>query len=194
MSFLTWARGPQPGEFLAFGDSGRSEWLIMFRGIRTTVETLGPEFFRRSLAPDMRRKAKPLPPPTEPFDYEQPLANLREYITYNSTKPMKSMNLESLEILLECYRNRYEGVDSEYHVSFAWMYRMSEEFLNSMQRHDAIPLIIYAHFLVLMWECERFWYLKGWTWHVMSGIWDILRDEDRVQIRWPCATVGWIPG
>lgn len=38
--FVALARGPQPGEYLAFGEHGRSEWLVMFRGIRTTLDSL----------------------------------------------------------------------------------------------------------------------------------------------------------
>jgi hypothetical protein len=192
--FITWARGPQAGEFLAFGENGRSQWLIMFRGVRTTIESLEPGSFTRSLARNLRAsKTGPLlglkPPPA----YREPLDELLNFVKSNSAPAQLDCNLFSHDVLLECYQNRYNGVDGEYHVVFAWLYKMQEEFLEALQRHDVVPLVLYAHFAVLMKDMEGFWYLRGWTAHVLGGIWGILRDEDRVWIRWPMATVGWIP-
>lgn len=191
--FITWARGPHPGEYLAFGENGRSEWLFMFRGIRTTYETLGYDNFTRSLAPSIRAKGKPLPQITGKLSFEEPLDELHDYIQYASSPAALEYNTYAHEVLLECYSNRYGGVDGEYHVVFAWLYRMKEEFLDALQRHDAVPLIVYAHFALLMNDMEGFWYMKGWTIHVLAGIWGILRDEDRTHIRWPISVVGWIP-
>ncbi|KAL5423369.1 hypothetical protein PMIN06_006744 [Paraphaeosphaeria minitans] len=190
---ITWARGPQPGEYLAFGDQGHSDWLAMFRGIRTTLETVGYDNFTRSMAPNIRAHAKPLPDVAGTLAYEEPLAELSDYVHYASKPPQLSQNVYAHQVLLECYSNRYGGVDGEYHVSFAWLFRMQEEFLQALQRHEPVPLVIYAHFAVLMNDMESFWYMKGWTSHVLAGIWDILRDEDRVHIRWSVSVVGWIP-
>jgi hypothetical protein len=192
--FVCWARRPQPGEYLAFGKSGRSEWLLMFRGVKSTIETLGPEHFTKSHAPRIRSKGPPLPNIEAPPEYEERLSELREQIRYltTTTRDLED-DLHALDVLTECYQSRYGGRDGEYHVVFAWLYRMGDNFLERMQRHDAGPLIIYAYFVVLMSEMERFWYMKGWTHHVMSGIWDILVDENRLWIRWPMAQVGWIP-
>ncbi|KAF1963778.1 hypothetical protein CC80DRAFT_433633 [Byssothecium circinans] len=193
VSFLAWARGPQPGEFLAFGDNGRSEWLTMFRGIRTTIETMGQPAFAKSYVPAIRAKVKPLALKNPPLAYQQPLTDLNDYIIYNSSPESLETNKHSFDVLLECYSNRYGGKDGEYHVVFAWLYRMGDAFLEALQRHDTVPLVVYAHFAVLMHDMEIFWYMKGWTAHVLEGIWNILRDEDRVYIRWACAVVGWIP-
>ncbi|KAL5378630.1 hypothetical protein DPSP01_009041 [Paraphaeosphaeria sporulosa] len=190
---FTWARGPQPGEYLAFGEKGRSDWLVMFRGIRTTLETVGYDNFTRSMAPNIRAHAKPLPNVAGTLAYEEPLAELSDYIQYASKPAQLSQNVYAHQVLLECYSNRYGGVDGEYHIVFAWLFRMHEEFLEALQRHQTVPLVIYAHFAVLMNDMESFWYMKGWTTHVLAGIWNILRDEDRVHIRWPVSVVGWIP-
>lgn len=191
--FVCWARGPQPDEYLAFGKSGRSEWLLMFRGVRSTIETLGAEHFTKSHAPRVRAKGPPLNIEAPP-QYEQRLKDLREHVSH-LTPAGRDLDddLNAVDVLTHCYQSRYGGRDGEYHVVFAWLYRMPESFLDRMQRHDACPLIIYAYFVVLMGEMERFWYMKGWTHHVMGGIWDILADEHRVWMRWPMAQVGWIP-
>jgi hypothetical protein len=191
ISLIGWARGPQPGEFLAFGANERSEWLIMFRGIRYTMESLNYDSFTKSYAPQMRARGKPLQYGTRPA-FEQPLADLRHYIEYASSPSHLASNLYALELLLECYGNRYNGIDNEYSIVFTWLFKMEEDFLEAMQRHDAVPLVLYAHFTVLINDMERFWYMKGWTTHVISGIWGLLKDEDKIQLRWPIEIVGWI--
>lgn len=193
LNFIIWARGPQPGEFLAFGKDRRSEWLTLFHGIRTTAEALGDKIIAsKMVGPAVRGKAKPLGL-DPPLGYKEALAELRDYATLNTSPSLHSANIESCDILLQCYHNRYEGVDAEYHVAFAWLYKMKEEFIDAMQRHEPVPLVIYAHFVVLLGDLERFWYMKGWTSHVMGGIWDSLKDEDRLYIRWPCSILGWVP-
>jgi hypothetical protein len=190
--FVSWARGPQAGEYLAFGKHGRSEWLVMFRGIRTTLETVRSEDFAKTHAPAVRSKGRLLPPTDGPLGYEKQLEELREHVEFVSEAIDRDDNVQSVDVLQEMYSNRYGGKDGEYHVVFGWLYRMSENFLDRLQQCDPLPLIIYAHFVVLMNDLERFWYMKGWTHHVMSGIFEALPTEDKQYIRWPIASVGWI--
>jgi hypothetical protein len=117
---------------------------------------------------------------------------LKEHIEFVSEPADRDDNVDSVEVLQEMYSNRYGGKDGEYHVAFGWLYRMSEDFLDRLQRCDPLPLIIYAHFVVLMHDLEKFWYMKGWTHHVMSGIYEALPIEHKAYISWPMARVGWI--
>jgi hypothetical protein len=190
--FVSWAQGPQAGEYLAFGEHGGSEWLVMFRGIRTTRNTMGTETFTKTHAPGLRARGRPLPPPDEPFEYQKHLQELREHVEYVSEPSERDDDVNSMDVLQEMYSNRYSGKDEEYHVVFAWLYRMSDEFLDRLQQRGPLPLIIYAHFIVLMLDMEKFWYMKGWTHHVMSGVFEALPLEHRPWIRWPMAMVGWI--
>jgi hypothetical protein len=187
--FVNWARGAQPGDYLAFAECGTSDWLVMFRGIRTTLECFGRENFKRH-APAVESKSRPLPPMSEPLGYEKQLTELREHVAVTSSPSESEANVRAMDILQECYSNRYEGVDSEYHVVFAWLYKMSDDFLDRLQQRDIIALTIYAHFVVLVHEMERF--MKGWTHHVMRGIFEALSREQTAWIRWPMARVGWI--
>jgi hypothetical protein len=190
--FVSWARGPQSGEYLAFGANGRSDWLVMFRGIRTTLEGFGQHNFLKRHGTSVKTKCRPLPPIEEPMNYKIQLAELHEHVSATSLISEVGDNVRAVDILQECYSNRYDGVDSEYHVVFAWLYRMSDDYLDRLQQRDSIPLIVYAHFVVLMNEMEKFWYMKGWTHHVMGGIHEALENEHRAWIRWPMAQVGWI--
>jgi hypothetical protein len=190
--FVNWARGPQPGEYLAFGDHGRSDWLIMFRGIRTTLESSGRNNFTKTHATALKSKSRPLPSMTGPLSYKLQLSELLEHVSVTSPISVCEEHVRAVQLLQECYSNRYDGVDSEYHVAFAWLYRMSDSFLDRLQQRDPVPLIIYAHFVVLMHEMEQFWYMKGWTHHAMGGVYEALGSEHTAWIRWPMAQVGYI--
>jgi hypothetical protein len=191
--FINWARGPQPGEYLAFGKGKRSDWLAMFRGIKTTVKSIGTHYLIKTHGPAMRAKGRPLPTQEPPEAYKKQLDDLRGHVDYISKlTPNHEGDIKAVDVLREMYDNRYQGRDGEYHVVFGWLYRMTEDFLERLQECDVLPLIIYAHFVVLMSDMERFWYVQGWTHHVMSGIFDALEMEHRTWIRWPMAQVGWI--
>ena len=190
--FISCARGPQPGEYLAFGDHGKSDWLVMFRGIRTTTENVDMQQFAMSHILAVRANGRPLPLSDEPFEYKTQLRELRDYVAFLAQPSECEEYVHAADILHECYVNRYTGVDGEYHMGFTWLYQMTDEFLERLQRHDVIPLILYAHFVVLMHDMERFWYLRGWTHHVMRGIYEALPAENKSWIRWPMAMVGWI--
>ena len=103
------------------------------------------------------------------------------------------LNIHAFDILLECYEKRYGGVDAEHNLVFGWLFRIEDEFLEALQRFDAVPLVLYSHFAVLMNDMEQTWYMKGWTSHVLQGIWSNLEDKDKVHMKWPMEIVGWIP-
>lgn len=191
--FISWGRGPQPGEYLAFGREKRSDWLVMFRGIRTTLSSIESSQFTKSHAPDIRRKGRPLPAQEAPDQYERQLDELREHVDFvTKDTTCHKEDLKSVDILREMFDNRYKGIDGEYHVSFGWLFRMTDGFLDRLQQRDPIPMIIYAHFVVLIRVLEQFWYMQGWTHHVMNGIWDLLPREHRPWLDWPIKSVGWI--
>jgi hypothetical protein len=164
----------------------------MFRGIRTTLESFGRHSFTKTHATTVRSKARPLPQMAEPLTYDVQLSELHEHVSVTSPATTSEENVRAVQVLQECYTSRYGGVDSEYHVVFAWLYKMSEDFLHRLQQRDAIPLVIYAHFVVLMNEMEKFWYMKGWTHHIMGGVFEALGSEHVPWIRWPMARVGYI--
>jgi hypothetical protein len=165
----------------------------MFKGIRTTLDSFGRDQFTKTHAPDIRSRHRPLASLNAPLDYVKQLSDLREHASFVIIDPFeREDNLQSVGILQGCYSNRYGGVDSEYHVMFAWLYRVSDAFTERLQQRNPTALIVYAHFVVLMHEMERFWYMNGWALHVMSGIFNAIATEHMLWIRWPMVRVGWI--
>ncbi|KZM27509.1 sequence-specific DNA binding RNA polymerase II transcription factor [Ascochyta rabiei] len=191
--FISWGRGPQPGEYLAFGKDKRSDWLMMFRGIRTTLSSVERHRFVKTHAPAAQSKNRPLPAQEVPVGYKEQLDELRQHVDLvTEDTPQHEEDVKAVDVLREMYDNRYQGVDTEYHVVFGWLYRMTDGFLERLQQRDPTTMIMYAHFVVLVCALEQFWYMKGWTHHVMYGIWELLPQEHRAWLDWPAKRVGWI--
>ena len=199
MCFISWARGPQPGEYLAFAREGQSDWLLMFRGVRATLESIGKQHYSHARTAAAQKKApapkkeRTLPVLEVPGEYDEQLDRLHEYVEFISKDtPAFEGDMMAVQGLRAVFENRYQGKDSEFHVAFGWLYCVPDDFLDRLQQRTSTALIVYAHFIVLLHDMERFWYMKGWTHHVMSGIFEALDDEHMLWITWPMAQVGWI--
>ncbi|XP_014555453.1 hypothetical protein COCVIDRAFT_102299 [Bipolaris victoriae FI3] len=191
--FIGWSRGPQPGEYLAFGRDKKSDWLVMFRGIRSTISNIQRLPSHKTRPYSINGVLPPLPALGVPEEYEKQLDRLMELVkSVSKDSPGYRDDVEAVNILQEMYNNRYQGGEDEYHVTFGWLYRVTDDFLERMQQRDPIPMIIYAHFLVLIRALEQFWYMQGWTHHIMSGIWDLLPTEYRAWLEWPIKRTSWV--
>ena len=69
--FISWGRDLQPGEYLAFRRDEKSDWLMMFRGIGTTLSSIKIQQFVQTHAPATRSKDHPLPAQEVPEEYKK---------------------------------------------------------------------------------------------------------------------------
>lgn len=96
-----------------------------------------------------------------PRDYERHLDDLKEHVEFVSKgTPGHEDNVQALNILREMHDNRCHSKDGEYHVSFGWLYRVTDNFLERLQQREHTPMIIYAYFVVLVCSLEPFWYRR----------------------------------
>ncbi|KAI1570880.1 C6 finger domain protein, partial [Pyrenophora tritici-repentis] len=102
--FISWGRGPQPGEYLAFGRDKRSDWLMMFREIRMTLASIGCPQFVKTHAPATRARGRPLPTQEVLEGYEKHLEELREHVDFVSKDTSShGDNILAVDILREMY-------------------------------------------------------------------------------------------
>lgn len=65
--------------------------------------------------------------------------------------------------------------------------------MERVQQRKPVALVIFASFCVLLNELEARWWVKGWVFHLMSGIYESLEREFRVWVQSPIEQIGWIP-
>ncbi|KAK7537027.1 uncharacterized protein J3D65DRAFT_362368 [Phyllosticta citribraziliensis] len=201
-SFIALARGPRRGDYLIFGEKGMCEYRVLFHTIRLIVDTANLDLMHGVLAPVV------CPGNRRVSEVEE-----RDSIP-DDTKHLKELSLLMREIEVkkdpdcELYQRtaaslwvsyslvfdieRPEG-QTPMHGVFVWLFRLSEAFMDRVQQRKPVALVIFANFCVLLNELEARWWVKGWVFHLMSGIYESLEREFRVWVQSPIEQIGWIP-
>lgn len=195
------AKGPAPRDYLFFGEA--SEWLTYRKGFRSFLE-LGLNTMQNGALADYFdvtfRKVDVFARPNELVDPE-PIAALRKLCDdrLGLHHPKYETYKVAVDDLSRCYIGLYRtqkhdsdtrGLSS---IIFIWIMRLSDGFISCMQQEDPVALTILAYYVVLLDEMSGFWVLSGWTYHLISGIYEALPDPAKTYIRWPMEQTGWIP-
>ncbi|RGP64950.1 c6 zinc finger [Fusarium sporotrichioides] len=196
----TFALGPCPGELLIFNQNGPSHWLIFFRGLRSIEQAC-------DLASAQNEELHPIFPlsdlelskdPVKALDpsVQDALEALASFIDVNVTKDddrCESM-VEALTLLRSCYTVVYnEPAQVSAYTVFSWLHRVSDQYLKLVQATDAVALILFSYFVVLIKRLECAWMVKDWPAHLMSEIYARMPVAKRFWLTWPMEQVGWLP-
>ncbi len=188
------AMGPKSGDFLLFTDNGVAEWRLLFRGVRAIIEANLWLLQKSELAPMFEVSIRQLGLPSGSNPH---LQDLREHIVETSSDhPKFDLYIKTLDLLGESYLlSPTTGArgQSSLPLTFTWLYRVSDEFVQSLQEREPIALVIFAHFCVLLHDMSFNWWLTGWVDHLMSGIYSCLSGEHKIWLSWPIEEIGCIP-
>ncbi|KAK7515552.1 hypothetical protein IWZ03DRAFT_206152 [Phyllosticta citriasiana] len=201
-SFVALARGPRRGDYLIFGEKGMCEYRVLLHTIRLIVETAKLELMHGVLAPVVcpgNHRVGQVPERESIPDDSEHLKDLRllmqevevrkdpEHLLYQRTAASLWVSY-SLVFDIE----RPDG-QVPMHGVFVWLFRLSEAFMDLVQQRKPVALVIFAHFCPLLNELQARWWVKGWVYHLMSGIYESLEREFRVWVQRPMEQIGWIP-
>ena len=76
---------------------------------------------------------------------------------------------------------------------YKWLFEISDEYLALLREADSDALCVLAHYSVLLRDLEKYWWMQGWSTHLMKRIYLMLDEVHRLSIRWPIEELGWIP-
>lgn len=195
-SIFTLGMGPKPGDFLVFDEQGIADWLIQFRGVRSLMESQPGVLQHSELSPLFSIPARQMdqPPPKN-----QHLQSLRQLIIERASDvPDVEVFIAALDELSlsfpETYTLGLRSTQTSLQIVFVWLYRLSDEFVQHLQRRQPIALVVLGHFCVLLNSLSSVWWVKGWVEHLLSAIYGSLNAEHRMWMNWPMEEIGWIPG
>jgi hypothetical protein len=201
--FYTFGKGPSPGDFLVFSEQGPAVWLPLLKGVRSIIQTVGPDVLFSGLLGLLAPKSGPKVV-TEPtvakeqrprVDWEEPMQELRRFIA-SSADPNLDIYLRAVDGMLPCFEATYGKSDGTYvgggenQVIFIWLYRIEDSFVGSLQQKQPIALIILAYYALLITILDKHWFMTGWVEHIMTGIHGFLDEEHLVWMRWPMEQAG----
>ena len=173
-----------------------AEWLLLFRGMNSILDTNRDLLHHKDLAPLFQISIRHV-------NQQQPSGNehlreLRELIVANASKdPDLQLYLKALEDLSKSFpavsMPGIRAVQLSPQAVFVWLYRISDDFVQLLQRRRPIPLVILTYFCVLLNDLGSFWWTKGWAEHLLLEASVSLEEEYRMWIRWPMEEIGWLP-
>ncbi|KAG9230035.1 C6 zinc finger protein [Amylocarpus encephaloides] len=193
---ITLGLGPRPGDFLVFGEEGLPEWLVMFRAMKTIVSSCYEPLRNSDLAPMFQIQNLHV---DQPEVNDRHLKSLHDMIlSATPHDPDQQLYLTAVSALARSFPTPSSTsvgrtTQSSPQLVFAWLYRLSDEFVLRLQQRNPISLVILAHFCVLFNSLSSFWWSKDWVDHLMKEIYDSLPREHRLWIKWPMEEIGWIP-
>ncbi|KOS38555.1 hypothetical protein ACN38_g10611 [Penicillium nordicum] len=196
--FIYFGRGPRPGEYLIFSDSGPAEWLVLMRGVRLIVTSHHANVFSGILAPGPNGRSRDLSAEMhiklhEHTVHTEAVQRLVERdIADDEIRGRYLASIENLfEIMREVYERRSGGSTGVglMDLLMGWFYRLPEEMISSLERKEPHSLVILAYWVVLLKYMDSAWFMDGWAEHMLSGISTYLREDFHQWIEWPLKQV-----
>lgn len=213
------ARGPQPGEYLAFRADGDMPVICLFTGMRSILETMNTLGTSQGISRlhSSDRQEIPLHPESEPGQipdspwhrpakyniidaschYSESLNNLRLLIM-NTFSPSDARHTAYCDAF-ESLQSRYDSILNRdvllngpelWPQIFSWLYLLPDIVLNEMQQMQPVSLLLFSHFAVLLNELSSVWFIRGWPSHIVEGIQSVLGEEHQHFLIWPLTKLG----
>ncbi|KJK62243.1 Zn2-Cys6 binuclear cluster domain protein [Aspergillus parasiticus SU-1] len=204
---LNETKGPRDGEYLAFSDSDRAEWLTLLRGIRSITEVSRdlfyidpvssprsetrerllqgePQLYHENIWPEWKRRLK---------ECEQLIE--MEYTAGGGIQ--LAVYVHVLTYLTNAFHHVYGKTDisrgERCAKTFQWLYQLPDEFVFDLQERKWPALLLLSYFLVLLQQLNSYWFVKGWPEHVMGEIYRSFSEQQRIWLQWPANQIGWYP-
>ncbi|KAM3075588.1 hypothetical protein ACMFMG_007725 [Clarireedia jacksonii] len=187
------------GEFTIVGESGIAQWLVLFRGTTAIIDQFKSHLETGCLAPLFRARTDriTLRESYATSDHTSYLSPLLSLIHNSALSPSEIaiytdaiLGLErSYKFMHNCSEESYETGDI-----FVWLFRLSDAYLMRLRDGAQEALAVFAFSCVLFKRLERFWWIEGWSAHVMGGIYGFLDEEHREWIVEPIREIGWVRG
>ena len=71
-----------------------------------------------------------------------------------------------------------------------WAIRLQAGFVERLAEGHVIPLVLVAHWCVLLARAKHYWWMDGWVERTMGEIEGVMREEHRYWLRWPLERIG----
>lgn len=187
--FAGFAKGPGKGDLLVVAGEGAVPFQVLMRGTRMVLDTIGTGVVLSGI---LATKIQPARPQAE-TTWDASLVAIRDDLI-----PAAGLDAEvvkqcqdALTRLAESYEETALGPDghihvqSEYSVVLRWPYQLEPRFIEIIEDRDPVALVILAHWALLLrtLETERFWFLQGWSSHLLNEIGGII----------PMEYLSWVP-
>ncbi|KAM5348799.1 hypothetical protein ACJ41O_008622 [Fusarium nematophilum] len=208
-SFAAGPSGPRDLLICHMSDSSlRSEssepWMPLIRGVRLIRDAYPPEaLFSGLMAGLVSEKEDPaafrpsfITENFERIDWIPALEEIRSLVKACDDQ-LAPARLEAFNLLASIYEATYGrdeagscDVASVFRFLFIWIYQIKDDFIIGLQGRDSVCLLILAYWALLLRTYSQYWFMDGWTVHLLKAVRDVL-DQGFVRwLGWPLAIAG----
>ncbi|KAL5449859.1 hypothetical protein PMIN07_009009 [Paraphaeosphaeria minitans] len=199
------ARGPMPGEYLVFSEQGSPLWIGLLQGVKHTKFSFGDLSFvwpatSETVLPPITNEATVTSFCLPRVHWQNALRDLNSFIVSDVESESREIYCAAFEALTQTFQATYgSDKDGSYNgdplqqIVFRWLYILDDQMVEKLQRKDPHALIMIGHYAVLLRipELVGCWFVQGWSYHLLKGIYAILEeDRHRCWLKWPFRTVG----
>lgn len=196
---LTLASPRQPGDLLVMGTSGLHEWLALFRGVQVIVRSFHDDLksgVLRAMFTSGGRSYDFRDEQNNATEEDSRLYELR-YVTRQSVSDQRLLDIymATIDELKKSFAVAYSKPGHMLETSdvFIFLFCISDDYLSLLRDRTQESLAVFAHFCIITKRLENHWWAGGWSYHLMSEIYQLLDAEHRLWIRWPMEEIGWLP-
>jgi ribosomal protein S18 len=192
--FVYFGHGPRPGEYLVFSETGKAEWLVLMRGVRSILMSSHDKIFTGILEvqKDAAIQGVSSSLRDELQEHRTHIRKIQRFVEMQLGKDSTcQMYISAIENLLSMFEEAYccqsagkDGISLMPSV-IGWIYRLPEEFIGLLEEKEPLSLIVLAYWCILLKLMRSSWLMVGWDRHVIAGIQKSLLPEFHVQIEWP---------
>lgn len=178
------------GLFDCKGDQS-DEWLPLIRGVNSIIQSQWPCIKRGKLSSLLHDHPRVPPQVQIPAALEEQLQRL-EKLCMTPVGGQDTIYNEAVDALRDCFvrMNNKQLYECEVSIAFLWPVMVPQEFINRVNARASHALIILAHYCVILYYLNNYWWLNGWATHIIENIFRQLEDDKRFWLHWPANVVG----
>lgn len=191
---VDFGRGPRPGEYLVFSDSGPGEWYKLLYGVKTTRESYRDNVLAGVVSPGDDSMSKDIIPELRDellahWDY---LRRLQMWLsTQIPDENIQMLSQFAIQTLRHTFHEVYQHLSnarrgvSLMHIILGWLYRLPESFVTYIEQKSPFALVIYANWAMLLKYMRSVWFMEGWDVHITSHVSKVVTAEFQAWVEWP---------
>ncbi len=86
---------------------------------------------------------------------------------------------------LQRHLQRYAEGPVDTKTAAGWPALVSAEFWSRLRAHDTTPVLIFAHYAMLIRPCaDRWWWMSDWSERILQAAGNALSDADKLTVGW----------
>lgn len=185
--FAYFGRGPRPGEYLVFSDTGSAEWLVLMHGVKLILQSHGEKVFSGILEPKQASDSSSVNL-SQSAEMQEHIVQVQELHRLIDLRPIwdaadRVMYVSAIDDLTSTLQEVYEmrlrqrPAVGLMQILIGWIYRLPRDFVGQLKQKDPLALVILAHWASLLKFMESVWFMKGWAEHVLDGVYRFLPTD-----------------